>query len=87
MPVVEYPPGAAFPGVIGRTADESTPAWPAPVRARESALTCGTNPGSAITDDYSSPFKFTGTIHSVTVDVSGELIHDDAELRMHMARR
>ena len=52
------------------------------------ALTCGANPGSAITDDYASPFKFTGTIHSVTVDVSGELIHDtEAELRMHMARQ
>ena len=37
MAVVEYEPGAAFPGVIGRTADESTPAWPAPVRAREGA--------------------------------------------------
>jgi arylsulfatase len=52
------------------------------------ALTCGANPGASITDDYPSPFKFTGTIHSVTVDVSGELIHDDdAELRMHMARQ
>ena len=37
MAIVEYEPGAAFPGVIGRTADESTPAWPAPVRAREGA--------------------------------------------------
>ena len=27
------PEGAAFPGVIGRTTDESSPAWPAPVRA------------------------------------------------------
>jgi arylsulfatase len=52
------------------------------------ALTCGANPGSAVTDDYASPFKFTGTIHSVTVDVSGELIHDpEAELRVHMARQ
>jgi hypothetical protein len=52
------------------------------------ALTCGANLGSAVTDDYASPFKFTGTIHSVTVDVSGELIHDtEAELRMLMARQ
>ena len=35
--VVEYEQGAAFPGVIGRTAEESTPAWPAPVRAPEGA--------------------------------------------------
>ena len=52
------------------------------------ALTCGANPGSPVTDDYPSPFKFTGTIHGVTVDVSGELTHDaEAELRMHMARQ
>ena len=35
MPIVEYPAGAAFPGVIGRTTDESTPAWPALTRAPE----------------------------------------------------
>ena len=33
----EYPPGSPFPGVIGRTLDESSPAWPAPNRAREGA--------------------------------------------------
>ncbi|MFV1969693.1 MAG: arylsulfatase [Acidimicrobiia bacterium] len=35
--VVEYQPGEAFPGVIGRTLDESSPAWPAPTRARDGA--------------------------------------------------
>ena len=29
MPIVEYRKGEPFPGVIGRTADESSPAWPA----------------------------------------------------------
>ena len=29
----EYRPGQRFPGVIGRTTDESSPAWPQPVRA------------------------------------------------------
>jgi arylsulfatase A-like enzyme len=33
----EYRPGTAFSGVIGRTPDESSPAWPEPVRAREGA--------------------------------------------------
>src|SRR6202012_141439 len=37
MAIVEYEPGTAFPGVIGRTAEESAPAWPAPVRARDGA--------------------------------------------------
>jgi arylsulfatase len=33
MALSEYKPGTTFPGLIGRTADESTPAWPQPVRA------------------------------------------------------
>ena len=32
MAINEYPLGTAFPGVIGRTTDESSPAWPQPVR-------------------------------------------------------
>ncbi len=52
------------------------------------ALTCGANPGSPVTAGYPSPFRFTGTIHTVKVDVSGDLIHDsEAELRVHMARQ
>ncbi len=34
MPLTEYQPGTAFSGVIGRTFDVSTPAWPRPLRAR-----------------------------------------------------
>ena len=46
------------------------------------ALTCGADPGSTVTDDYKTPFRFTGTLHTVTVDLSGELIHDpEAELK------
>ena len=37
MAITEYQPGTAFPGVIARTADESTPAWPAPKRPAEDA--------------------------------------------------
>ncbi len=41
-----------------------------------------------VTPDYEPPFEFTGTIHSVTVDVSGDLIVDDeAEMRAIMARQ
>ena len=35
MALEEYRPGTAFPGVIGRTFDTSSPAWPEPLRARE----------------------------------------------------
>ena len=38
--------------------------------------------------EYPSPFKFTGRLEKVVVDVSGDLIVDsEAELRMHMARQ
>jgi hypothetical protein len=35
--MVEYKPGTAFPGRLGRTIGESSPAWPEPLRAKESA--------------------------------------------------
>ena len=51
-------------------------------------LACGVNPGSPVTPDYEPPFKFTGTLHNVTVDVSGELTEDqEAKHRAIMARQ
>jgi arylsulfatase len=51
-------------------------------------IQCGTDAGATVVPHYKSPFAFTGTIHSVTVDVSGELIHDpEAEMRRVMARQ
>ena len=35
MPLKEYKPGTTFTGVVGRTHDQSEPAWPEPPRARE----------------------------------------------------
>ena len=37
MGLTEYAPGTTFPGVIGRTIGESTPAWPRPNRASDAA--------------------------------------------------
>jgi hypothetical protein len=37
MALNEYRPGTAFPGVIGRAFDQSSPAWPQPLRARQGA--------------------------------------------------
>ena len=51
-------------------------------------MVCGADAGSPVWDKYKPPFKFTGTLHGVTVDVSGELIKDaDAEVRMLLARQ
>src|SRR5262245_54781676 len=35
--LLEYKPGTTFPGRMGRTIGESSPAWPAPVRAKPGA--------------------------------------------------
>ncbi|MGW2209301.1 arylsulfatase [Streptomyces sp. NPDC001781] len=59
-----------------------------PVAFNPGGVCCGANPGSAVTADYRAPFPFTGTLHSVTVDLSGDLIVDaPSEMRMHMARQ
>lgn len=51
-------------------------------------MSCGHNPGSPVTPAYASPFKFSGRLEQVVVDVSGDLIVDpEAELRSHMARQ
>ena len=51
-------------------------------------IVCGADTGASVTPDYKPPFKFTGTLYGVTVDVSGELIKDEeAELRIAMARQ
>ena len=51
-------------------------------------LTCGSNPGSPVTPDYSAPFGFTGTLHAVTIDLAGDLITDtESEMRYAMSRQ
>ena len=37
MSFKEYTPGDKFPGVIGKTIDDSEEAWPVPKQARDSA--------------------------------------------------
>jgi arylsulfatase len=51
-------------------------------------ITIGADPGAPVAPFYETPFEFTGTIHSVTFDVSGDLIQDsEAEMRRVMARQ
>jgi arylsulfatase len=48
----------------------------------------GADPGAPVGLYYEPPFEFTGTIHSVTFDVSGDVIEDsEAEMRKIMARQ
>lgn len=74
--------------VDGTLAAAAEAPFTTPFMLNPGQLACGSNPGSPVTRDYTSPFAFTGTIEHVTIDVSGELIHDpEAELRAHMARQ
>ena len=51
-------------------------------------VSTGRDEGAPVLPDYQPPFEFTGTIHQVTVDVSGELIEDDeATMRAVMAHQ
>jgi len=43
-------------------------------------MSCGYDFGEAVSHEYRAPFTFTGTIHKVMVDLSGELIVDDESM-------
>ena len=81
-------PGRLQLYIDGKLAGDREVPYTTPFMFNPGALTCGADPGSAVTTEYQAPFRFTGTIHTVTVDLSGELISDpEAELKMHMARQ
>jgi arylsulfatase len=51
-------------------------------------IVVGGDPGAPVSPDYEPPFRYTGTLFNVTVDVSGDLIEDDElTLRRHLARQ
>jgi arylsulfatase len=70
MPIVEYEPGTTFPGVIGRTVAESSPAWPEPLRAKGGAP----NVIFIVLDDvgYGQMSAFGGLVDTPTFDSLAE---------------
>jgi arylsulfatase len=81
-------PGLAQLYVDGQLIASSEFPVTTPVAFNPGGLTCGANRGSAVVPDYQAPFPFTGTLHTVTVDLSGDLITDtESEMRMAMARQ
>jgi arylsulfatase len=81
-------PGRAQLYVDGRLLAQDEFPVTTPIAFNPGGLTCGANPGSPVTTDYQAPFRFTGTLHTVTVDLSGDLITDaESEMRMAMARQ
>jgi arylsulfatase A-like enzyme len=89
----DLPNGHGSPGRLQLYVDGSLIAnadapYTTPFVFNPAALSCGHDPGSPVSDDYLAPFAFTGTLHTVTIDLSGDLITDhEAELRMHLARQ
>jgi len=80
-------PGRLQLYVDGTLVAEEHAAVTTPFVFNPGALTCGATPGSPVTPDYRSPFRFTGTLRSAVVDVSGDLITDtESEMRVAMAR-
>jgi arylsulfatase A-like enzyme len=64
--IEEYQPGDAFPGRVGRTVEESSPAWPAPARARDGAP----NVLFCVLDDvgYGQLSSFGGLVETPNID-------------------
>ncbi len=60
-----------------------------PIRlAQGGAMLVGADTGAAVTPAYQPPFRFTGRIRRVVVDVSGEHVVDhEAELRVALAKQ
>ena len=60
-----------------------------PNRMGPAGFSCGYAAFDSVDPDrYAAPFRFTGTIHRVTVDLSGELLHhDEAELQRLMSQQ
>jgi arylsulfatase len=89
----DFPAGKGTPGrmqlyVDGTLVANEDAAVTMPFMINPGAATCGSNPGSPVTPDYPSPFRFTGILRGVTVDVSGDLIDDsESAVRMAMARQ
>ena len=84
--VQEYRQGAEFPGVIGRTAEESSPAWPTPVRARDGAP----NVLFVVLDDvgYGQLSCFGGLVETPNIDRvadSGPAVREHAHDRALLA--
>ncbi|MGI9622627.1 MAG: arylsulfatase, partial [Acidimicrobiales bacterium] len=54
----------------------------------DESLTCGRDAASPVSELYTAPFDFTGTLEQVTVDVTGDKIQDhEAEIHKAFARQ
>ena len=76
----DFPNGRGAPGRAQLYVDDQLVAQTdipvtVPIAFNPGGLSCGANPGAPIVTDYRSPFRFTGTLHRVTVDVERRAHH------------
>ena len=85
--------GKAVPGrgqlyIDGRLVANTEYPHTTPLPFELEGLSCGFDFGAPAADGYEPPFTFTGTIHQVSVDLTGELIEDDeGAMRLLMAQQ
>lgn len=82
-------PGKAKLFIDGRPAGEGELPVTIPLTmGLASGVSIGSDAGAPVTDEYTAPFHFTGTIERVVYDVSGAHVVDhEAEIRMALARQ
>jgi arylsulfatase len=83
------PPGHSMLYVDDRLVGAIELPYSTPNRIGPVGFSCGYAAFDSVDPDrYRAPFRFTGTIHRVVIDVSGdELLHDEAEFRRLMAEQ
>ena len=86
--------GKGTPGTVtlmldGKEIGKGDIAVTSPIRLGQGAqMLVGADNGSAVTPEYKAPFKFTGKINKVIVDVSGEQVRDhEAEMKIFLAKQ
>jgi hypothetical protein len=86
--------GKGMPGIVkllidGQEIGRGELTVTSPLRLGQgAAMLVGANSGSSVTPEYQSPFRFTGTIKRVIVDISGEHVEDyEAQMRIALAKQ
>jgi hypothetical protein len=80
---MDYPSGRGAPGRSKLYIDDKLvgqgdiPLTNPVIYGLAAGFVCGADTGSPVWDKYKPPFKFTGTLYSATVDVSGKMIKDE----------
>ncbi len=82
-------PGTVTLSIDGKIAGHGDLPVTTPIRlAQGGAMLVGADTGSSVTPEYEPPFRFTGDIERVIVDVSGEHVVDhEAEMQMFLAKQ